>query len=83
MEEAHWELETLKRDYVFGILDPSQTWNGGGQPGAGEAVEDVMGGNESESDDDDVDVSDAICINGTSIREARIARISTVSSKVL
>lgn len=64
------DLETLKRDYVFGILDPSQAWNGGGQPGAGETVEDVMG-NDSESDEEDVDVSEAICINGMSLGEAR------------
>ena len=73
------DLETLKRDYVFGILDPSQAWNGGGQPGAGETVEDVMG-NDSESDEEDVDVSEAICINGMSLGRPGKARTWTVCS---
>ncbi len=65
---ADAEAEIIKRDYVFGILAPEQT----GQPGAfGQTPESVeVDDLDEEMETEELDIQDAIHVNGTTLREA-------------
>lgn len=59
--------ERIKRDYVFGILDPTQPT----QPGAGVATVDDMDDLDDEEDEQsDMDIAESIKINGLSLQQA-------------
>ena len=66
------DVETLRRDYVFGILDPSQAWSGGGQPGAGEVAADNLE-DDSEDEFEEKDMAEAITVNGMPIGQAYLS----------
>jgi len=62
------DMEIIKRDYVFGILAPEQP----NQPGAGQTVEnqDVDDLEDEEEAILELDIQDAIQVNGQSLRDA-------------
>ena len=61
------EAELIKRDYCFGILAPEQI----GQPGAnGHTMTNIVVDDLDEEETQELDIQDAIQVNGTTLREA-------------
>ena len=66
VDAANQAPENIKRDYVFGILDPAQP----NQPGSGSPMENEIDELDDDDDIQDLDISEAIQINGMSLHAA-------------